>query len=225
LSGDDAFDLVTNFHKEVTPIFARYGGFIDKYIGDSIMAIFPDKPEEAMKAALDLLTHFYSNHLSPLCSEIQLGIGIHYGQMTLGVIGSEERMENTVIGDAVNTAARMQSLSQKFGADLIVSNEVLSGGRFENETFHLRSLGTLAVKGKRERTTIQEVFFVKDGEHSAKLETRNLFEQGVVFYEAGQFAQAGQLFGNALAITPDDTAAQAFYASCNNGGTQILTSK
>ncbi len=225
MGNEEKFGFVTAFLKEVTPIFSRHGGFIDKYIGDSVMVIFPEKPEDSMKASLEILSHFHSPDLSQDCAKIRVGIGIHYGIMTLGVIGADERMENTVIGDAVNTASRMQSLTHKFDADLIVSNEVLSGGRFENETFHLRSLGALAVKGKRERTTIQEIFFVTDGQNSPKLESRNSFEQAIVFYEAGQYAQAEQLFLQALQVSPNDAAANAFLDSCRHGGTQILTTK
>jgi len=225
MNSEEKYALVSFFLKEVTPLFASYGGFIDKYIGDSVMVIFPDKPEDAMKASLAILSHFYSDRVAKECAGVRVGIGIHYGPMTLGVIGAEERMENTVIGDAVNTASRMQSLTNRFDADLIVSNEVLSGGRFENETFHLRSLGTLAVKGKRERTTIQEIFFVVEGQESSKLHSRNSFEQAIVFYEAGQFEMAEQLFRQSLETSPDDTAARAFAESCRLGGAQILTTK
>ncbi len=222
LSSEEEFQLISKFFEQITPIITTYGGIIDKFIADSAMVIFPDKPNDAIFASLGILSSFEEKPLFHTDGwRVYPGIGVHYGKMILGVIGNEDRIENTVIGDAVNTAARMRSLTHQFCADLIVSREVLQSGLVGSETFHIRSLGTLAVKGKRERTTIQEIFFVNDTNTSLKLQSRNCFEQGIVFYEAGRFYEAERLFREALTIFPEDKATLSFIERCQKNGNSI----
>lgn len=224
MNSDEKFALISEFLDHISKIVVTYGGVIDKFIGDSLMAIFPEQPENALQASFEIISSFYESNPN-LLSEIRPGIGIHYGMMTLGVIGTDDRMENTVIGDAVNTAARMRSLTHKFNTDLIVSNEVLNNGFVENDFFHIRSLGTLAVKGKRERTTIQEIFYVDNNNEPSKLESRNYFEQAIVFYEVERYAEAESLFQSALDLYPEDLTAKSFIYSCRHNGIPILTTK
>lgn len=224
LNSDEKFAMISNFLDHISKIIVTYGGVIDKFIGDSLMAIFPEQPENALQASFEIISSFYEAEDSSL-SQIRPGIGIHYGMMTLGVIGTDDRMENTVIGDAVNTAARMRSLTHKFNTDLIVSNEVLNSGFAENDFFHIRSLGTLAVKGKRERTTIQEIFYVENSNEVSKLDSRNYFEQAIVFYEVERYMEAETLFQSALDLYPHDLTAKSFVYSCRHNGVPILTTK
>jgi len=218
LSHEEKFNLITAFIGDITPRVISQNGIVDKFVGDSVMCIFPDAPDSAVTTALEIVCHYNSDS----DSEIKVGIGIHFGKMTLGVIGTHDRMESTVIGDAVNTAARMKSLTHSFDVDMIVSSDVIQNGFNKNSSFYLRSLGTLAVKGKRQRTTIEEIFYSPEGVVSPKLDTRAIFEQAMIYYEAKKFIRAGQFFQRVLEINPDDKAAIAFLTSCEIGGGSLL---
>ncbi len=218
----EQFTLISTFLDRISPIITSYGGVIDKFIGDSAMAVFPRKPENAVNASLAILSLYYNNSILEGSQQIRPGIGIHYGQMTLGVIGNAERMENTVIGDAVNTAARMKSLTHRFDTDLIVSYEVLKNLFLKNDAFHIRSLGTLAVKGKREHTTIHEIFYVSPHTNSAKLLTNDQFEDAIIFYEKGQYTKAKSLFEECLSVNPNDHAVKVFIEKCEHAVTAAL---
>ncbi len=216
-SHEEKFNVISEFIADITPRVIAQGGIVDKYVGDSVMCIFPESPDSAVSTALEIIQHYNNSD-----SNLKVGIGIHFGKMTLGVIGTYDRMESTVIGDAVNTASRMRSLTHRFDVDLVVSSEVINNGFNKSNTFHVRSLGTLAVKGKRQRTTIEEIFYSPDGIIGPKLETRDLFEQAVIYYEAKQFIRAGQFFEDVVRNNPNDKAAIAFIESCKSGGGSLL---
>ncbi len=218
INHEEKFNLISQFIADITPRVIAQGGIVDKFVDDSVMCIFPDSPDNAVSTAIDIIRHYNVSD----GSDLKVGIGIHFGKMTLGVIGTYDRMESTVIGDAVNTASRMRSLTHRFDVDLVVSSEVIHNGFNKSNTFHMRSLGTLAVKGKRQRTTIEEIFYSPEGYIAPKLETRDLFEQAVIYYEAKQFIRAGQFFENVVAINPHDKAAEAFIESCKTGGGSLL---
>ncbi len=103
-------------------------GFVDKFIGDSIMALFPENTEDAINAAIEMrikLTEF--NHIISQFgqSPIDSGIGIHTGSLMLGIVGGEGRMEGTVISDAVNLASRLEGLTKTYGSSIIITEETL----------------------------------------------------------------------------------------------------
>ena len=115
MSPKQNFDFINEYLSQMGPIIRRHNGFIDKYIGDAIMALFPDDADRAVQAAIDMqkqvqLYNVYrqQNHLEP----IAIGIGLHSGELMLGTIGEEERMESTVISDAVNLASRIEGLTR-----------------------------------------------------------------------------------------------------------------
>jgi class 3 adenylate cyclase len=137
----------------VSPVVRSYGGFIDKFIGDAIMAIFPDSPNNAVRAAIEMqkeVARMNERGTEPL----QIGIGIHTGRLALGTIGERDRMEGTVISDAVNLASRLQDLTKKLQSPIILSETTY------NQISHregMRYLGSVRVKGKSELTRIYAV--------------------------------------------------------------------
>jgi class 3 adenylate cyclase len=109
------------------PIVNKKNGFIDKFIGDSIMALFTHHPEDALKSGIEMLNALKIINIrrnQKGYDNVNIGIGIHTGALMLGTVGSEDRMETTVIGDTVNLAARLESQTKVFGNDLIISDNV-----------------------------------------------------------------------------------------------------
>jgi two-component system sensor histidine kinase ChiS len=156
------FDFLNAYLKRVSPVIRNNSGFIDKYIGDAIMALFPEVPDDALRAAVDMQKQVYDYNLKRQKSghlPIAIGIGIHTGNIMLGMIGEEQRLEGTVISDAVNLAARLESLTKVYGASILISGQTLS--KLDNATdYNCRFIDKVQVKGKTERIAVLKFMIV-----------------------------------------------------------------
>ena len=152
-------EILNNYLTRMTAIIDRHGGVVDKYIGDAIMAIFgaplhyDDHAERAVRCAQEMqaaLEDFNRDAGARGWPELTMGIGINTGVVVVGNMGSEDRLNYTVIGDGVNLAARLESATKDFGVSVIVSEAVknhAAGMTFEY-------LDRINVKGKREPVTV-----------------------------------------------------------------------
>ena len=121
--------LNTYFERMNAPIHAN-GGFIDKFIGDAIMGLFIDEDpsigaRNAVRSSLDMLASLHSlNEQRKRTGDvpISIGLGVHTGETVIGTVGSDDRMDSTVLGDAVNLASRIESLTKQFGAQILISS-------------------------------------------------------------------------------------------------------
>lgn len=207
------FDFLNSYLRGVTPIIRNNGGFVDKYIGDAIMALFARAPEDALRAAVamqEFVTTYNDGRRRAGYVPIRIGIGLHAGELILGTIGEEERMQTTVISDAVNVAARIEDLTKVFGVGILVSNAVV-GTLPKVHTFLLRHLGSVKAKGKSRSVDIYECFNTDSPElRQHKQNNAALFAEGVSEYRKGLFLTAGRIFSRVAIQDPRDTIA-AFY--------------
>jgi adenylate cyclase len=137
------------------------GGFIDKYIGDAIMALFDDDTSDcALYAALSmrqLLAEFNRERDRKGLPPIEIGIGIHRGEVIMGTVGFSSRIDSTVIGDAVNVASRVEGLTKNYGCPILVTSDTIAALQHP-EQFHLRLVDkSVKVKGKDEAIAIYEL--------------------------------------------------------------------
>ena len=200
MSPQENFSFLNSYLKRMNPFIWENDGFIDKYIGDGIMALFPSGAASALNAAIAMLSHipvYNAQRASVGYQPIRIGIGIHSGSVMLGIIGCERFLQGTVISDAVNLASRMEELTKVYGVSLVVSNTVLFGLTDPNR-YHYRFLDRVTVKGKVELVSVYEVY---DGDPpllvDQKDRTRELFQKGVFEYHAGNFQGAMRLFESA----------------------------
>jgi class 3 adenylate cyclase/CheY-like chemotaxis protein len=191
------FGFLNSYLGRMNPCIWENGGYIDKYIGDAIMALFPTGPGGALDAAIAMLRQIpvYNTHRARFGYEpIKIGIGVHAGAVMLGIIGHERFMQGTVISDAVNLAARLEALTKTYGVSLVISSQVLSGLHDPNR-FHYRFLDSVRLKGKTGTVPVYEVF---DADPPAlaekKMRIRQDFERGVYEFHAGNYAAASSLF-------------------------------
>jgi len=150
------FQFINEYLGFIAPVIEQYNGFIDKFIGDAIMAIFPGCPSDAVNAGIEMqerLVQFNKQRIEQNKEAIKTGIGIHSSTIMAGIIGSKDRMEGTVIGDGVNLASRIEGLTKSLGHSLLISeatfkllNEELSS-KFE-------FLAKVKVKGKSEEVEV-----------------------------------------------------------------------
>ena len=147
MSPQQNFDFINSYLSRVGPVIRQYNGFIDKYIGDGIMALFPNRAEDAVQAAIEMQhqVKIYNIHRQNSGYQpISLGIGLHTGTLMLGTIGEAERMESTVISDAVNLASRVEGLTKLYGVGIVASVQTLC---------RLRRSSTLQVPVSRSRSS------------------------------------------------------------------------
>lgn len=219
MTPEDNFRFINAYLSRMEPIIARHHGFIDKYIGDAIMALFGKSTDDAVNASiamLETLNEYNKSRQRPNRPAIKIGIGVHTGKLMLGTVGGHSRMDGTVISDAVNLASRLEGLTKKYHVSLLISDDVHQ--RLTNpENYSIRRIERVMAKGKTNATTIYEVFDADPPElQKCKRATRQQFEAGVSELQAGNFEEAVKLFEQCLTSCPDDTAAQALYGHCNS---------
>ena len=210
LTPDDTFRFINRCLERLGPEVRAHGGFIDKYIGDAIMALFPKDGDGALRAAVAMQRAVDAfNAEEPLAVPLAIGIGVHRGKTMLGTIGEEERMEATVVSDTVNVASRLEGLTKTFGARVLVSEAVVEEARALGMT--LRSLGRVQLKGRGAAVEVFEVLDADaDGLRWAKVASLDAFVEGVAAHEAGRAAEARACFERVLERCPEDRAAKHF---------------
>lgn len=213
MSPKEAFDFINTFLGVVSPAIRECGGFIDKFIGDAIMALFPGGADDAVKAAIRMtndLKILNKTRLTTGKEPIRVGTGLHTGSLMLGTIGEEMRMESTVISDVVNTASRMEGLTKVFDNSIVISShtrDLLSN----TEGLHFRYLGKTRVKGKN---NILDVYGIIEGDDDEvirlELDSSQAFEAGVNEFYEKNFTRASVHFHEVLKSNPNDRAANIF---------------
>ncbi|TGL57866.1 adenylate/guanylate cyclase domain-containing response regulator [Leptospira ognonensis] len=157
------FSFLNDYLSHMSPVISLHQGFIDSYIGDSIMALFPSA-DDALNAALDMLTVLKVYNRERMESgnvALGIGIGINTGKMILGTIGERNRFQTTVIGDTVNVAARIEALTKDFRTNLLISGST-KDALTSSERFRLKELDKIEVRGRTEQTSIYEVGLARE---------------------------------------------------------------
>ena len=201
------------------PQIQKHGGFIDKYIGDAIMALFSNSADEAVKGAIAMLEELKTynqvrqqRNLDP----IRIGIGLHSGRLMLGTVGGMGRMDGTVIGDAVNLSSRVEGLTKTYGVSLLITHQTLAH-LDDPLLYDLRFIEQVRAKGKAKAVGLFEVFSADVPElRETKIATKEKFEMAVMLYHWGSFADAGRLFGECLQSCEGDRAAAAYLPRCRD---------
>lgn len=224
MTPQDNFLFINSYLSRMEPIITENQGFIDKYIGDAIMALFSGEADNAVKAGISMLKalDLYNQDVLQYGFEaINIGIGIHTGSLMLGTVGGQNRMDGTVISDAVNLASRIEGLTKIYHVYLLITEKTYQ--KLVNiHDYNIRILDKVQVKGKSELVTVYEVFDadlpeVKQG----KLNSQSLFEEAVFLYHQGNFNQALNLFSQCLEICPLDEVAKIYYQLCQEKQTRV----
>lgn len=217
LTPQQNFTFLNSYLKEVTPVIRARHGFIDKYIGDGIMALFPREPGDALAASVELQAAVSKYNLGRSAAgypAVRIGIGMHRGEIILGTIGEEERMQTTVIADVVNVASRIEGLTKTFGVNILASGTVIDALE-PGHTFKLRRLSAVKAKGKTQSVEIYECFNNDPDELVAhKLETLEPFNTGMEQFKKGMFLTAGRIFARIAQMNRDDKVAAYYRDRC-----------
>lgn len=213
MSPSESFKFINSYLSYMEPLISQHHGFVDKYIGDAIMALFSGDADDAVNAGIAMLKSLevYNNlrkndNLPP----IHVGIGINTGSLILGTVGGEKRMDGTVISDAVNLSSRIENLTKHYKVPLLITHHTFVSLK-NPDNYAIRMVDLIKVKGKDELITVYEVFDA-DPENlkTAKLATLELFNQAMSFYNQKNFEQAQLLFIQCLASNPQDSVGKIY---------------
>jgi adenylate cyclase len=199
-------------------------GTVDKFVGDAILAVWgnihSDGPGSdaalAVRTALrmlDSLEKLNKGWVQRGWPVLKMGVGINCGEVIFGAIGSEQKAEPTVIGDAVNSASRLEGLTKEYGLKMLIGETVAALVR---DSFHLQLVDFVRVKGKTRAIKVYSVLGPKpDSLDTATAAYLELHEIALAAYEQGDFAAACGHFRQALEIKPDDPVASLYVERCN----------
>ncbi|NET48838.1 MAG: HAMP domain-containing protein [Merismopedia sp. SIO2A8] len=209
----ETFDFVNTYLEEVAPAVRLHNGVIVKFLGDGMMAVFPDSADSAIQAGIDTfkcLNAYNQRRQQQDLSTIHLGIGVHVGHMMVGIVGERNRMQADALSDTVNLTARLEGLTKFYGVSLLVSDQVVDDLSDMNH-YQLRFLGEAIVKGRKEPIGLYEVVDVdEESDRALKAKTYNQFEGGVAYYRSGDLLRAKGCFEEILSIHPQDKVAARF---------------
>ncbi len=222
LSPTESLVFLNVFMKRMEQCISQNGGFVDKYIGDGLLALFGSQADKIGDGALQAVRagrqmfdslEFFARYNAQL-GEIKIGVGVHCGPLVMGTLGSKRRLDTTVIGDAVNLASRLEMLTTLYGVPMLVSDaayEVLPG----NESIDMRRIDTVRVKGRKEAVTIYEDFHHDPPAIAAKKREATItYTQALDLYKQENFTEAAKLFDFINNGSPYDAAATAMSKRC-----------
>jgi class 3 adenylate cyclase len=215
----EAFKFINAYLRRVSPVIRDCHGFIDQYYGDGVMALFPGTPDDAVRAAVRLqgaVAEYNRERERDGFDPIGIGVGLHLADLMLGIIGSEDRMQGAVVGDAVNLAARIEGLNKLYGSYVSLSDETFFAMK-EPDRYRHRFIDKVRVKGREDAVTVYEVF-EGDPERIAGLKehTKPAFESGLQLYYGKKFSEASVHFNQVLERNPEDLAARIYLKRCAN---------
>ena len=209
---------------EMVDVVFKYRGTLDKFIGDAVMAVWGSMHTEgseadacaAVAAALEMrvrLDALNTRWLKEGKLPINIGIGVNYGEVIVGGLGSENsKMEITVMGDAVNLASRLEGLTKDYGLDLLVGENV---AKRISETYRLRTVDLVRVKGKKKPA---EVMTVLGPLTEMPTEAQELlladYEDAILLYRKQEFAAAARLLEECARVNPSDYLTAFYLERC-----------
>lgn len=210
------------FTRMVDCIFAT-NGTVDKFVGDAILAVWGNIRSGGagsdatlavttglrMLEGLEVLNKEWVPRGWPV---LQMGVGINFGEVIFGAIGSEQKAEPTVIGDAVNSASRLEGLTKEYGVDMLIGESV---AELVRDSFHLQLVDFVRLKGKARAMKVYAVLGAKTEELDARTAAYlEKYELALAGYERAEFETACSQFREALEIKPDDPVATVYFERC-----------
>jgi adenylate cyclase len=199
----------------------REEGMLDKFIGDAIMAVFGipvnhnDDEDRAVRTAIAMIRELQEWNIKRAEEgkmPVDIGVGLNTDAVVSGNIGSQKRMDFTIIGDGVNLAARLESACKQYGAHILISEFTYAKLK---DTYRIREVDYVVVKGKTEPVAIYEVLDYHNEQTFPNIvEVVSLFKNGLAKYRKRQWQQAMSLFNEALVLNPADKVCKLYLERC-----------
>ncbi|CAN7367966.1 adenylate/guanylate cyclase domain-containing protein [Bradyrhizobium sp. LjRoot220] len=200
MSPDSLMELMNEYLSAMTDVIEGHGGYVDKYIGDSVVAVFgapaddPDHAANAARAALDCCTRLAElNGSSATFHEHKLAqrIGINSGEALVGNFGSQRRFNYSVMSDAVNLASRLEGANKFYGTTIIASETTVA---LAGEDFAWRELDAIRVKGRNQALKIYQLLARPTEPSDSEQAVMANYAEGLAHWRAREFALAAESF-------------------------------
>jgi class 3 adenylate cyclase/HAMP domain-containing protein len=217
MSPKENFNFLNSYLGRVGPEIRAHNGFIDKYIGDGIMALFSGGPDDAVNAAISMrkkLIEYNEHRRKSGYMKISVGIGLHTGMLMLGTVGEEERMDGSVISDAVNLCSRLESLTRLYGGTILASGETLK--QLKDPTkYHYRYIDRVQIRGMR---GIYKIYEIVDGDPEEqlkmKMRRKSAFITALRNYYGKRFDEAQKILVALNKENPEDMIYLIYLVRC-----------
>ncbi len=224
LQPEETLNLLNIHFSLFNKIVSTNNGFVDKYIGDEIMALFGDPNEKlsitaynAINTAIEMQDSLKKEDMQNLEYKLNIGIGIHIGQVIVGTVGSDERMDSTVVGDAVNISSRLQELTKIYENKILISGVTWRILNKEDNPFLAREINKLQLRGSSKPITVFEIYNNDNKELvDYKKNTQNIYNAALDCYYNKKWKKSIKLFNQCLNIYPNDTIVKRHVDKCNN---------
>ena len=211
------FKFVNDYLAAVVPSIRKHNGYVDKYIGDAIMALFTKKSSDAVNSAIDMLSKLYKLNRRRIkigLPNISIGIGINTGSVMLGTLGVPDRMEGSVISDTVNLSARLEELTKFYKIPLIISSETEEK---LPSSIKRREIDIIEVKGKKNKVKIFEVFQWEPKKiRDKKIELSSVFREALELYRINDLKTCLKLLKKYEKELTDDPILQLYKKRCRS---------
>jgi class 3 adenylate cyclase len=213
----DASNLAMGYLRAVELPIVSCNGMIQDVRGDEIVAVF-ESESDAVRAGLAMLRSLRDHNQERLAhgsEELHVGIGINSGAVGVGLVGGVNRMVLTIIGDAVNLAARIESTNKRYGAALLVSDATIAG-LGQPDQFDIRRMERVMVVNRRRPVTIYEVYNDDPAPlRDAKRSAQQAFDEAFALFDAGDTARARTAFQRCCGLLPEDPVAPLHLRHCD----------
>jgi predicted ATPase/class 3 adenylate cyclase len=214
----DASNLATGFLRAVEVPIITCNGLIQDIRGDEILAVFESEPDNALRAGLAMLRSLREHNQERLehgSEALRVGIGINTGVIGVGLVGGVNRMVLSIIGDAVNLAARIESTNKRYGSALLISDATYAH-LAKSDEFDIRRMERVMVVNRRQPVTIYEVYDEDPAPlRAAKRSAQPAFDEAFALFDAGDVAEARAAFERCRQLLPDDPIATMHVAHCD----------
>jgi len=215
---EESYRFINGYLEHIEPGIRDNGGFLAEVIGDAIVALFKDGgADNVVRAAVRsvrALAAYNTTRLSEGELAIEMGVGITTGALMLGTIGAPERIKCGVIGDAVNTAARIEGLTKVYGTKILISDATRDQLTDPN-AYMLRPVDRVRAVGKTKPITLFEILdVIPEDALERRLKAQKDFEMGWSLYQEGDPGEALVAFAAALHVDPNDSLTRLFLGRC-----------
>ena len=214
LSLEENFNYINSYLKTVAPLVRRFDGFIDKYLGDGVLAVF-SKPQDAIECAHAILRAIdVRNKSQKELPTIDARISVNSGEIIFGIVGDEERKSPTIISDVVNLASKMQEINLYIGTKLLIAKSSLNELP-QNFEFDYRYTGVLSLEDGTQVPLFESLNYYPKNKKEKLKKLKNRFEAGVRAYNEKDYAQAKEAFEFVLHYVADDKPSYIYYNRAN----------
>ncbi len=214
LSPQSVIELLNDYFSHLGKHISEFGGFIDSYSGDEILALFAVPAHQAIDAGISMaraLRRFNQDSGTNSHPILRMGIGVNTGPLVLGTMGAYDRMQCSVLGDTVNLASRIEQLTKVYGAQFLIG-ENTHRSLEHPEKYSIRMVDRVAVKGKALAVRLYEILDAEEPDRKeAKESTKEFLERGMEAYFKREFASAQGLFSKGMEKDPEDPVFGMFF--------------